>query len=139
MEKYKYFDHTADAKFQAYGSNLEEAFENSALALIGIITDVSKVKPKIMKTITVEARNEQALLFDFLEEFIFLLDTKGFLLSQITSLKISSQEGFLLEAEVLGDNAKEHEIFTAIKAITYNEMFINKEKNLVTIQVVPDI
>lgn len=139
MEKYKYFDHTADAKFQAYGTNLEEAFANSALALTGIITDVSKVKPKIMKTITLKAKSEQALLFDFLGEFIFLLDTEGFLLSQVISLKISPGDGFLLEAEILGENAKDHEIFTAIKAITYNDMFINKEENLVTIQVVPDI
>ena len=32
MERYKFLAHTADAKFQAFGETLEEAFGNAALA-----------------------------------------------------------------------------------------------------------
>ena len=31
--KYKFLKHTADIKFQAFGKNIEDVFENSALAL----------------------------------------------------------------------------------------------------------
>ena len=36
---YEYLDHTADAKFIAYGQTLEEAFVNCAKATFGIIID----------------------------------------------------------------------------------------------------
>ena len=43
MDKYKFFEHTADAKFQAYGKSVEEAFSNAALAMFSVITDTSKI------------------------------------------------------------------------------------------------
>ena len=49
--KYKYLDHTADAKFQAFGKSLEEAFENAALAAFNIIVKTEDVKPEIIKEI----------------------------------------------------------------------------------------
>ena len=45
--KFKFLEHTADAKFQAFGKNLEETFANAALALTKLMTD-SKVKTKII-------------------------------------------------------------------------------------------
>ena len=47
MRKYEFLDHTADAKFRAYGKNLEQAFTNAALALTNLVTDSAKVKPNI--------------------------------------------------------------------------------------------
>ena len=44
MVKFKFLEHTADAKFQAYGKNMEEAFSNAALAMFSIITDTKKIK-----------------------------------------------------------------------------------------------
>ena len=34
-QKFRYLSHTADAKFQAFGASLEEAFSNAALGGIG--------------------------------------------------------------------------------------------------------
>ena len=33
MKRFKFLEHTADVKFQAFGNNLEEVFENSALRI----------------------------------------------------------------------------------------------------------
>jgi SHS2 domain-containing protein len=49
MEKFKFFEHTADVEFEAYGKTLEEAFENAALAMFSVMTDTIKVKPKTKK------------------------------------------------------------------------------------------
>ena len=134
--KFKFLEHTADAKFQAFGKNLEEAFTNAALALTKIMTD-NKVKTKITKKIKVSGNDNKSMLYNFLEELLFLLDTKNFLLGKIKEIKIKNNT---LTAVLIGDNnIKDYEVKTNIKAITYNEMFIKQEKNKFALQVVLDI
>ena len=141
MKPYIYLSHTADAKFRAFGANLDEAFANAAYAMTDVITDHKKIKAKVKEKISVKSEDEKALLYDFLEKFLILLDTKGFLLSKISKIKIEKEKrGFSLTAEVSGDNNPEnYDIKTAIKAVTYQEMDIKKEKGKVTLQVVVDI
>jgi len=141
MKIYKFLPHTADAKFQAYGKNLDEAFKNAAYAMTDVITDIRKIKAKVRKKISVKSEDEKALLYDFLERFLFLLDTKRFLLAKINKIKIEkTAKGFRLNAEVSGDNKPEnYQIKTAIKAVTYQEMLVKKGKSKVTVQVVVDI
>ena len=43
-KKFRFLDHTSDAKFQAYGRTLEEAFANAAHGLFSIIADLRTVK-----------------------------------------------------------------------------------------------
>ena len=64
--KYEFLDHTADAKFRAYGKSLEEAFSNAAAALTGIMFDAEKVEAKTNKSIQVEAGDLKSLLVAFL-------------------------------------------------------------------------
>lgn len=135
--KYEYLDHTADAKFRAFGNNIEEAFTNSALAFTGIMTQ-QEIKAAVSKKIKVKSNSLESLLFDFLEELIFLLDTEGFILSEITKLNID-EDKFELEAEFKGDNADNYEMYTMIKAMTYHEMKIEKQENKIIIEAVPDI
>jgi len=127
--KFKFLEHTADMKFQGFGKTLEEAFENAALALQEVITKGIKIKPIIKKTIKVEGKDKEALLYNFLEEFLFLLDAEDFLLSKFENLKIKEKSGiYQLEASVTGDKANNYEFTNNVKAITYNEMFVKKEK-----------
>ncbi len=135
--KYEFLPHTADTKFRAYGKTLEEAFTNSAYAMTDVITDHKKVSSTIEKTIKVESENQESLLYDFLEQFLILLDSEGFLLNKIKELKITKNK---LTAKVSGDTKPEnYEISTHIKAVTYQEMFIKKEKDQFIIQVIVDI
>jgi len=137
MKQYEYLSHTADIKVRAYGKTLEKAFKNSAYALTDIITDHTKIKKSVEKKIKVESENPEALLYDFLEQFLILLDSEGFLLAEIKELKINNLK---LTATIAGDTHPEkYETKTHIKAITYQEMQIKKEKDIYTIQFVPDI
>jgi SHS2 domain-containing protein len=132
--KYEFFDHTADVKFKAYGESLEEAFENAALATFEVMTTISKIKHNIVKEIHIKANSKEALLFDFLDELVFLLDTEGFILAKINNLKINDLE---LTATLIGDNADNYEVHTYVKAPTYNQMTINE--NPFWVQVVLDL
>ncbi len=139
--KYKYFSHMADAKFRAYGKNLEESFKNAAYAMTDIITDIKKIKPKIKGKISIKSEDEKSLLYDFLEKFLVLLDTKHFLLSKIIILTINREKkGYSLISSFMGDNKPEnYQIKTSIKAVTYQEMFIRREKGRIIVQVIVDI
>lgn len=138
--KYKYLEHTADIKFQAYGKSLEQAFGNAALALSNVIVDTKNVKKKIKKTIEVEGEDLKSLLYNFLEEFLFLLDTENFLLSKVNNIKINKKNNnYELTAIVSGDNVINYKTKGDVKAVTYNEMEIKQEKNKVMLQVVLDV
>ena len=136
MDKYRFLEHTADAKFQAFGKTMEEAFGNAALAMFKVMIDPKDVKPKIEKTIKAEGQDEKSLLYNWLEELLFLLDSEGFLLNKVKEMKI---KGDTLQAKVVGDNAKDYSTHGDVKAVTYNDMEIRKEKNKYTVQVVVDI
>ena len=84
--KYKFLKHTADIKFQAFGKTLEKSFENSALAMSNSMYE-QKVKSKLKKKINVSGKNLESLLYNFLEELLFLLDSKGFFVSKIKKVK----------------------------------------------------
>jgi SHS2 domain-containing protein len=137
--KYKFLSHTADAKFHSFGKTLEESFENSVHALINIICKdkIKKITKKIIKS---EGKDLEELLYNFLEEFLFLIDTRNFIPSEIIKIKIYRKgDGYKLNSEVIGDDLKNYNTQTGIKAITYNEMFVIKEKEGYKCQVVVDI
>ncbi len=135
--KFEYLKHTADAKFRAFGRDIDEVFANSALAMFNILGKTKDVKVSLRKKIKIKSRNYESLLYDFLEELLFLLDTKDFFLHKVEKMKIS--EDFSLDAVVIGDNYKNYDLKGDIKAVTYNDMEIKKVKNGYEAVVVVDI
>jgi SHS2 domain-containing protein len=137
--KFKYLPHTADIKFQAFGKTLSEAFKNSALALTNIVYDGKVISKKEIK-IKVKGKDIENLLYEFLEEFLVLIDSKDFILSKIKNFKINLKKGNLkIEATLLGDNIEKYESDMHIKAITYHEMFVRKIKDKFVTQIIVDI
>ncbi len=142
--KFKYLDHTSEAKFQAYGKTMEEAFGNAVLAMFAMLTDISKVNQKITTKIEKKSTKLDTLLFDFLDEFIILLDVEGLIVSKIEKITIvqkmiQEKEVYTLTAIVKGDSYKKYEVHGDIKAVTYNDMMIQEENGNWTVQVVVDI
>jgi len=134
--KFKFLEHTADVKFQASGKTLEEAFSNCVLALKETIAEKVKVKDMTERKIQVSGNDLESLLQRFLEEFLYLLDAKDFLVSKIKEIKIKDNK---LTAIVVGDEAKHYKFSNSVKAITYNEMFVKQIDNNWVCQVVLDV
>jgi len=139
--KYIYLPHTADAKFRAFGADLADAFKSAAYAMTDIITDHTKIDPNMQRKISISSEDEKALLYDFLEQLLILIDTHGFLLREVKKIAIHEKKNRLvLVAYLRGDkHTKRYETKTTIKAVTYQEMEIKHEKGKVTVQVVVDI
>lgn len=136
MKQFEYLPHTADVKIKAYGKTREELFSNVAIGTFNILTDISKVKPKIKKTIKIESKKITSLLYDYLEEFLFLLDTEGFIISKIEKINITEkQDTFELNADISGDSYKNYVTKGDIKAITYHEMEIKDNYIIVVVDV----
>jgi SHS2 domain-containing protein len=140
VEKFRFLDHTADAKFQAYGHTLEEAFANAALATVSLMWDPAEVEMKLNHSVDVQGRDLEQLLVRFLGEIIYLFETRPFLLAAVDDLTIEkTDEGFRLQAVFRGDDRPaKYAIFGEVKAVTYNEMRIDQGCP-VTVQVVVDI
>ncbi len=140
MVKFKFLPHTADVKFQAFGNSLEQAFLNAALALQEVMTKKVKIKSAITKKIKVKGKDNEALLYNFLEEFLFLLDAEDFILSKIKKIKIDGKgKENKLEAEIAGDKASRYKFNNDVKAITYNQMYVRKLAGKFICQVVLDV
>ena len=140
---YRFLNHTADVSVEAQGKNLEEAFEQTAYSLMETITpSLMAISPEIERTITIEAEDKEALLFDFLTEFLFLFDVEELIFGRIKIYTLKhDEEKYYLEAKVRGEkfNKNKHEIGTEVKAITYSFMTIEEKKKGVKINVVFDI
>jgi len=140
VEKYRFLEHTADAKFQAYGATLEEVFANAALATVTLMWDWKKIEKKIVRNVKVEGKDLKQLLVSFLEEILYLLDSRNFLTSAAENVRVE-QDGsrYVLKALFKGDiYSDKYEIYGDVKAITYNEMKI-EDRNGFIVQVVVDM
>lgn len=134
--KFKFLEHTADMKFQAFGNSMEKIFENSALALKEAICGKIRIKDKEEKTINAEGKDPESLLYNFLEEILYLLDAEDFIIGKIKKIKITNLK---LTAVLSGDKASDYNFTNSVKAITYNEMFVKNIKGKWTAQVVVDV
>lgn len=144
-DKYIYFDKTADAKFQAFGNTLEETFRNAQEAMIHIMYNLDNIIDyefdKETREILVEGANLEALLYNFLEETIFLMNAE-FFVGLVDKIQIiHSDETYKLKAILTGTQAINLESHGEIKAVTYNEMYVkfDEDKQKYTVQVVVDL
>ena len=140
--KFEFLEHTADVYIAAHGATLAEAFENAALAMFEVMTDTEKVSPEVEDSVEVEAEDEYALLYSWLEALLVKFETKNTLYSKF---KISSidetAEGFRIKAKVWGEkfNAEKHTQKVGVKAVTYHRMEIIKDIDNVRLEFILDI
>jgi len=141
MKRFEWVEHPSDIGFRAYGRNLAEAFENAALALFEIMVDTKKVEPREEIGIELEAEDEGALLYDWLDRLIYFHDSKNMVMSKFKAKIARTKSGFKLSAQTWGERfePKKHPERTAVKAMTYHMMEIKHEKNRCSVQAVVDI
>ncbi len=138
---FEFFDVTADIGYRAYGETLNEAFQNAGLALFEVITDTSVLKPSIKKTISLRAEDKKALLYDWLNELIFLHDAEYLVFSRF-QVDISGDDrgGYELKALVWGEEFEQssHQSRDEVKAVTYHLMEIERDDGY-RLQVILDV
>lgn len=138
---FQHFEHKADIGVRGFGATLEEAFSECARAMTGVITELKKVKADRQEVVEVSAPDEEALLVAFLNQLLFIKDTKKLIFSNFV-IHISKKEGaFFLKAKALGTiiNDKKHSFKIDVKAATYSELKVKKEGNGWVAQCIIDV
>ena len=140
--KFEFLEHTADVYIAAHGATLAEAFENAALAMFEVMTDTEKVSPEVEDSVEVEAEDEYALLYSWLEALLVKFETKNTLYSKFKISSIDENaEGFRIKAKVWGEkfNTEKHTQKVGVKAVTYHRMEIIKDIDTVRLEFILDI
>lgn len=136
IKKFVELDHKADVKFKITGKSLENIFENVTLAFSSYIFSKRKIKEDKKISITLTADNKETLLYKFIDELIFLLDTKYF--AVISSKVKLNYNNTILKAKLSGVSTKNIKL-VHVKAATYSEMYIKNIKNSWESQIVLDV
>ncbi len=138
---YKFFDHTADVLFEAEGKDLGELFEAAGLATEETQIDLKGVKQEVEKKIELEKDNIEMLLFDFLQELIFLKDSELLLFSEIKVNITEKNKKYFLKAELKGEkiDPNRHELKVDVKAVTLHRFEVKKTANGWFCRVILDI
>ena len=140
---YEFLEHTADVQVRSWGSSLEEAFSQTAYSLMETITpNLKKIIPKVEREIIIKAEDKEALLFDFLSEFLYIFDVDGLVFNQIYVSKIEKfNDNYKLRATLKGEkfDLNKHEIGIEVKAITYSFLNIEEKHKSTIIDIVYDI
>jgi SHS2 domain-containing protein len=140
--KFEFLEHTADAYIASYGATIEEAIGNAALAMFEVMTDTQKIAPTQKDTVEVEAEDEYALLYSWLEALLVKFEVNGMLYSKFEVQAIKeTKDGFKLCATVYGEkfDPKKHPQKVGVKAVTYHQMEFIKEREKVTLMFLLDI
>ena len=138
---FKYLDHSADIKFIVHSNSLEGAFSDSILAVSNIIIDInSHSKTSKIKEIILEANNFERLLYELIEEIIFIFETEKFIPKKIKEINIKEKNNSKkIKCKIEMSSIKNKKIKTGIKAMTYHEMKIKKKNKSYIIECVVDI
>ncbi len=131
---YKILEHPADMGIEAYGKNLIEAFEQSAIALMSIILDTSNIETTEIRLVEIHASEYEQLLVKWLAEILYLYDGEDFVPGKF---EINTLTREYLNVTIGGEkfNNAKHTTKMDVKAITYHQILVreNDEGGLVRV------
>ena len=137
--RYRYIEHPSDVGFEAYGATLEELFANAAHAMYSFMTDVDAIEETEERALTVNAEDLYSLMFDWLDELLFLFEAESLVMNEF-NIKVDAST-FSIKGKCGGGkfDPEKHESGTIIKAVTYNMMEVEKKNEVWHARVVLDV
>ncbi len=137
-KKFRFLNHTADLGILVYGKDLEELFSNAGEAFFNIITDLQRVRESTERIIRVESPNLEDLMVHWLGELLYMHDVDGLLFK---SFSIDELRDGSLKARARGEAFDEgrHVIKTEIKAVTYHQIQVKKDKRRWSARIIFDL
>ncbi|MDN5358881.1 MAG: protein archease [Candidatus Diapherotrites archaeon] len=118
---FEFKDHVADIIFVAHGKTLEELLAEAGRALFAAMLDIDRVQPVVQTYFTVEGKDEEDLLYNFLEELLVYKDADSLAFSRF-DVSVRPENGKMI-AEVVAEGEKispEHNPRADVKAISWH-------------------
>ncbi len=114
----------------AHGKDYKEVFENAAFGLFSTMAEISNVKTVEFLNVTASGSEIEELFINWLNELIFLHDSKKLLLKEFVITSLSGKE---LKAEVKGEKINKglHMLHKSIKSARFEGMELSPTKGKV--------
>lgn len=121
---WEHFAHSADIGIRGVGPTKEAAFEQIALALTSVMTDLKSVRPEHAVPISCEAPSDDLLLVDWLNALVYEMATRRMLFSAF----VVTIEDSCLQATAWGEpvDRGRHEPAVEVKGATYTALRIER-------------
>jgi SHS2 domain-containing protein len=141
---FEYLDHTADTAVRLRARDGPDLFREATRALLSILLDEAASAPVAEAqsvAVRLEAEDPEALLIDYLNEMIFLFDTRRFLPSGLEVETLRLGKPALLDAVAKGEtyDPSRHKAKTEIKAATFHGLAIRRTGDGLEADVVFDL
>jgi SHS2 domain-containing protein len=129
--RFRLLDYMSDALVRSYGTTLEEGFANAAVAMTSVMVDLRSVSPRLLtRRVVTEGFDRENLLYNWLEAVLVRKDAEGEIFRSAEVSIRRTGKGFILRGTLRGEPVDSHRhIFKRdVKAVTYHEMTIRKER-----------
>jgi SHS2 domain-containing protein len=141
---YRFIDNIAlaDVAFDVTGTGLEEVFMAAAEALLDVmVAERQTVEDKLRQVVSIEAESTEMLLFDFLQELIFLKDRDQILLAAQRIEIDQHPHRCGLTAIMVGEpmDVTRHDLIVDVKAVTMHQFSLLKNPSGWCARIVLDI
>jgi SHS2 domain-containing protein len=135
---FEVFDHTADLGLRIHAADVNSLFAEAGRALLSVIvSDPDSVEPREELTLHVAGRDIEYLFVDWLDELLFLFESKRFLASEFEA--VIDETG--LSATVRGETCDltRHVLAHEVKAVTYHGLTVEQSPDGWRAEVILDI
>ncbi len=120
----------SDAAFEAWGPTLEDVFISCAEALTGVmVDDLSLIAGKEAVELRLFNTDLDMLLFDFLNELVYMKDAKRLLLRVERVEIVEEGGGFELIGHTSGEeiDPSRHRLLADVKAVTLSRFSLERD------------
>ena len=134
---WEHFPHEADIGVRGVGLTKAQAFEQAALALTAVVTDLQTVEARQAIEVECEAPDDELLLADWLNSLIYEMSARKMLFSRF-SVQV---DGHHLRGQAWGESVDpgRHHPAVEIKGATYTSLRVGQEKGEWVAQTVVDV
>jgi len=136
---FEILDISGDAGLRLRAGDMRALLEAAALGLAELVTDPALVRDDGFERVSVTADDDGALLVDWLNELVFLLDAHGFIAAR-AEVSMTGPHG--VKAVVRGEefDPLRHERRLLVKAATYHGLSVRRtDDGAIVAEVVLDI
>jgi tRNA nucleotidyltransferase (CCA-adding enzyme) len=135
--RWEHFPHEADIGVRGFGSTQAEAFEQAALAMTAVITDIEAVEAREPVEIECEALDRELLFAEWINALIYEMSVRRVLFRRF-EVQI---DGPRLHAQAWGEHVdpRRHHPAVEIKGATYTALRVARERDEWIAQTVVDV
>ena len=127
VASWEHFSHVADMGVRGIGPSREEAFEQGALALCALTTDLDAVEALEKIDVHCEAPDDEVLFVDWLNAIVFEMSSRHMLFSRFQV----ALQGRSLRGSAWGERAdpRKHPPGVEVKGATFTELAVRREED----------